>query len=374
MGRAEAALTCSLMTLLTLGVGPVAAALVARLGHRLTTLLGVLLASAGLLAAGTYIRVAGEEQSILVVHLTVGGMVGLGFGLMYLPAMDIVPHFFSRRLGLATGLAAAGSGVGQVVLAPVLHLATASLGLATTLQCLAGLVACAALFALLYKLPGELNYRGISPSVSRRSSAEAIEGGEVTVNKDTPDRTCKLTLLLLLTSHFLFNIGVFSTFTFTTDRAVQRNLTPAQSSLLLSIMGISNCFGRIFFGLILDRFRQHAIVLTVSVMTLNAAAILASDLLPDLLGQAAFSTIFGLTFGCYISSVVVILSLLCPSITTPLGLTLLTVGISSLAGPLAVGGLYDLTGGHTMGFLVAGGLAAVGALLPLLLPRPRECS
>lgn len=364
------------MTMLTLGVGPVAAALVARLGHRLTTLLGALFASTGLLAAGTYIRVAGEGQSILLVHVTVGGMVGLGFGLMYLPAMDIVPHFFLRRLGLATGLAAAGSGVGQVVLAPVLHLATASLGLATTLQCLAGLVASAALFALLYGLPGEPGYRGISPSASRRSSAdsEVIEGGEVTVNKETQEETSSLPLLLLLISHFLFNIGVFSTFAFTSDRAVQRHLTSAQSSLLLSIMGISNCVGRIFFGLILDRFRKHAIVLTVSVMTLNATAIIASDLLPDLLGQAAFSAIFGLTFGCYISSVVVILSLLCPSITKPLGLTLLMVGLSSLAGPLAVGGLYDLTGGHTTGFLAAGGLAAVGALLPLLLARPRESS
>ena len=33
----------------------------------------------------------------MVVHVSVGGLVGLGFGLMYLPAMDIVPHYFDRR-------------------------------------------------------------------------------------------------------------------------------------------------------------------------------------------------------------------------------------------------------------------------------------
>ena len=115
VGRAEASLTLSTMTLLTLGCGPLAAGLVARLGHRVTTLLGVLCATSGMLGAGLYLQDQGQQQgSIAVIHLTVGGMVGLGFGLMYLPAMDIVTHYFSRRLGLATGVAAAGSGLGQV--------------------------------------------------------------------------------------------------------------------------------------------------------------------------------------------------------------------------------------------------------------------
>ena len=147
---------------LTCCSGPLAAALVLRLGHRVTTMLGVFLASAGiqvlskailglifkhfsgLLIAGLYIESGPTLKNILVVHVSVGGLVGLGFGLMYLPAMDIVPHYFDRRcggnhfqvhvktcqnmskhiilainnfccrLGLATGLAAAGSGVGQV--------------------------------------------------------------------------------------------------------------------------------------------------------------------------------------------------------------------------------------------------------------------
>ena len=87
----------------------------------------------GLLISGLYIESGPTVQNILVVHISVGGLVGLGFGLMYLPAMDIVPHYFDHRclikalsreaehsiifccrLGLATGIAAAGSGVGQV--------------------------------------------------------------------------------------------------------------------------------------------------------------------------------------------------------------------------------------------------------------------
>ena len=51
----------------------------------------------GLLIAGLYIESGPTLENILVVHVSVGGLVGLGFGLMYLPAMDIVPHYFDRR-------------------------------------------------------------------------------------------------------------------------------------------------------------------------------------------------------------------------------------------------------------------------------------
>ena len=114
------------------------------------TLAGVLLATGGLLLSALYIQVS-TSPSIIVLYITIGLLTGLGFGLMYLPAMDIVDHFFNRRLGLAMGLACSGSGFGQFVLAPLLHLATDHLGLTGTLYCLSGTVAVAVFFVLLYR-------------------------------------------------------------------------------------------------------------------------------------------------------------------------------------------------------------------------------
>jgi len=153
VGRAEAALTSSFMTLLTLGSGPLVAALLTSNGHRKVTLAGVLLATGGLLLSALYIQLS-ISPSIIVLYLTIGLLTGFGFGLMYLPAMDIVEHFFSRRLGLAMGLACCGSGFGQFVLAPLLHLATDHFGLVGTLYCLSATVSVAFFFALLYRLPG----------------------------------------------------------------------------------------------------------------------------------------------------------------------------------------------------------------------------
>ena len=115
VGRAEAALTSSLFIFLTFGSGPLVASLTSRLGHRLVTILGVTIATLGLLIAAIYIHLP-PEPSIIVLYVSVGIITGLGFGLMYLPAWDIIEVYFDKRLGFATGVAAAGAGIGHFAL------------------------------------------------------------------------------------------------------------------------------------------------------------------------------------------------------------------------------------------------------------------
>ena len=65
---------------------------------------------------------------------------GVGFGMMYLPAIVIVGFYFDRRRSLATGISVCGSGIGGFVVPPLLeHLIRnygwkhASLGIAATM-------------------------------------------------------------------------------------------------------------------------------------------------------------------------------------------------------------------------------------------------
>ena len=150
VGRGEAALSSSIMIFLIFAIGPLVAALTTKYGHRAITLLGVTVSSFGLLTAAVYIHLI-NVPNIVVLYLTVGLFTGLGFGLMYLPAWDIIELYFDRRLGLATGLASAGSGLGQLVFSPVFHHAELRLGLKGTLYLLAGLVATGAGAGYLFK-------------------------------------------------------------------------------------------------------------------------------------------------------------------------------------------------------------------------------
>ena len=57
--------------------------------------------------------------SIAVLYLTVGVLTGLGFGLIYLPAIVSVSIYFEKKRAFATGIAVCGSGLGTFIMAPV---------------------------------------------------------------------------------------------------------------------------------------------------------------------------------------------------------------------------------------------------------------
>ena len=162
-GKTEASLVHTLMSLMTLGSGPVVAEAIKKFGHCLVSVVGTLLAMAGLAAAGLYVSHT-NEPAIAMLYLFVGILTGFGFGLMYTTAMDIIERYFDQHLGLANGIAAAGSGLGQFALAQLLHFILQRFSLPHTFFCLAGLVAVTLPFMLIYRTPSEQEGKHAEPA------------------------------------------------------------------------------------------------------------------------------------------------------------------------------------------------------------------
>ena len=57
--------------------------------------------------------------SVVMLYFTVGVLTGLGFGLIYLPAIVSVSMYFEKKRAFATGIAVCGSGLGTFIMAPV---------------------------------------------------------------------------------------------------------------------------------------------------------------------------------------------------------------------------------------------------------------
>lgn len=68
--------------------------------------------------AATSLAVSSFAPSIEFLFISVGVFGGIGFGVIFLPAVVAVGYYFDKKRALATGIAVCGSGVGTFILAP----------------------------------------------------------------------------------------------------------------------------------------------------------------------------------------------------------------------------------------------------------------
>ncbi|KAA0194496.1 hypothetical protein HAZT_HAZT006751, partial [Hyalella azteca] len=97
-----------------------------------------------------YMEAFGADMSKVVKRLVRGAVCGeyllvvpgdgLGFGMIYLPAVVCVGYYFEKKRALATGIAVCGSGVGTMLFPPFVKFLLAQYGWRGTNILLAGLV------------------------------------------------------------------------------------------------------------------------------------------------------------------------------------------------------------------------------------------
>ncbi|CAF5007572.1 unnamed protein product, partial [Rotaria sp. Silwood1] len=98
----------------TLFSGPIAAVFTNMYGCRIVTIVGACLASLGFFLSRWW-------ENIYYYYITIGLMGGIGFGLIYAPALLSVGYYFERKRSLAMGIAASASGFGTVIFPPLMH-------------------------------------------------------------------------------------------------------------------------------------------------------------------------------------------------------------------------------------------------------------
>ncbi|KAK7484226.1 hypothetical protein BaRGS_00024475, partial [Batillaria attramentaria] len=142
-GRGETSWVGSLQPAVTFTVGPLASALTNRYGCRVVTMVG-----AAICAAGFVLSVF--TPNLYFLYFSSGILAGLGFGLIYLPAIVSVAQYFEKRRSFATGLAVCGSGFGTFAIAPFSEFLLQQYGWRGAMLILGGVilnvVACGAVF------------------------------------------------------------------------------------------------------------------------------------------------------------------------------------------------------------------------------------
>ncbi|XP_046387673.1 uncharacterized protein LOC124157184 isoform X2 [Ischnura elegans] len=111
-GKGKTAWVGSLLSGMYLSVGPIVSALTNKYGCRAVCISGSILGCLAFLLSTL-------SPNVTILMVTYGVMGGIGFGLIYLPAVVCVGYYFETKRSLATGIAVCGSGFGTFAFAPL---------------------------------------------------------------------------------------------------------------------------------------------------------------------------------------------------------------------------------------------------------------
>lgn len=130
---------------------PISGILVDQLGLRVTTLLGGVLTTTGMMLSAYHTDDPFEPDKVVVLCFTYGLLFGTGAALSYTPTLAILGHYFKKKLGIVNGFVTAGSSVFTFLMPPFLTHIEKNYGLKSCLRMMMFLSSFIILCALVYK-------------------------------------------------------------------------------------------------------------------------------------------------------------------------------------------------------------------------------
>lgn len=363
-GVTEVSSKASLVGSLTIGttffLSPIAGILTDKIGIQMTTFLGGLLASGGMLLSSML------SDKVELLYLTYGVMYGLGASLAYTPSLVILGHYFKKYLGLVNGIVTAGSSIFTTLMPYLMETLLRRFGLEGTFRSLAMLTTVVMACALLFKpIPLNRPTRSRSPSKSnfRHRLKEVIN---LSIWKRQRYVVWASSIPLALFGYFVpyVHIGKFVATTF----------KDADGKLPVMCIGITSGIGRLIFGYIADLPKVNRILLQqISFVSIGVLTMLLT-VTPSFVILLIISLGMGLFDGCFISLLGPIAFDICgrEGATQAIGFLLGMCSIPLTVGPPIAGLLYDHTGSYDLPFLLAGVPPIIGALTMFFIKCVKE--
>lgn len=323
-----------------LGAG--AGLLADRFGPRAVTSAGMLCIAGGLFAASTAHTLGG-------VVAAYGLGVGVGIGLVYTPAIACVQPWFTRRRGLAAGLASAGIGAGTLAVPLVV---TALLG---AMDWRAALQAVAAGVALL----------GLA-ATWRLRRAPAASGGRGEVPGTPLGQALRSPAFLWLYAMcVLASPGMFIPFAHASAAARDLGVDEVRAVGLVGLIGIGSLSGRFAIGALADRLGRPR------TLALAQASLGLSFVLWGLADGYAAMAVFALWMGTSYGGIVSLMPALvmdrfgARAVSSLIGILYTGAALGNLAGPVLAGAVFDRLGSYQAVIWASLALSALATLATL---------
>jgi len=362
IGLGAASMVGSLQVAVTCVSGVFAARVVGAVGPRPVAMVGALLGGAGLLGAS----LCTDFSALLATYSLVAG---LGFGLMYVPAVVAVAEHFTTRRALATGLCVCGTGVGTSLLAPLEEVLLEDAGWRTTLRVVALLCTLCVLCGAAMTRPEGLEVQEEHPALLPQQEEQAPRGlVRLLLGPDLPRSPLFIPFLFVAVADALATLALFLPFLFLPDLAKDAGVDATKAATLVSVAGLSSSLGRILSGLLCDRPWCDPLILTMLSVGLASVPPLLLPMATSFTSLLLLAAAYGLLTGAWIAATSPLLVSILGIQLLPAAFGLMTAaqGLAALAGPPLAGALVEYVGKRGPALQLSSAilfLAAIGFLL-----------
>ena len=330
----------------------------------------VLTVSTGFLAIGMIL--SSQIQNLWQLYIFDGLFIGLSISASFAIPVSLVALWFTRRQGLAVGVATLGVSLGTAVIPLIITYLISDLGWRSTFL-LAGIAVGAICIpsGLLMRSPTtaerqylSANSHGQDPSSMKTSPDESFDTG---LSISEALRTSQFWMLFLVFLFFLLSLGLVMLHI--VPYAIDSGMTPVQAATLLTLVGISGIGGRLASGLISDKFGIKPVIMFCLLSLASITAWIAFH--HDAWTFYMFAAIYGLVYSGFVTMMVRIARQVfgAKALGSVFGALMVSDGIGFGVGPWLAGYAFDVTGNYQASFVaVTIGLVAAAILTIIIKP------
>ncbi len=315
-------------------------------------------------AGGVLLALALWADSLIAtpwqLYLTFGGLTAVGVATAgWTPAVVLVQRHFSRRLGLALGIAGAGVGLGIFLVVPLCQALIDAFGWRWAFRVLSGLCA-------LWILPGTWLVVRDAPLPVRRATpadlASAAPPDGSAVDRSLAAAATTLPFWLFACATFLGNLCTQTLHVHQAAFLVDHHVAPMVAATVVSVVGAASIVGKTGGGWLSDFLAREVVYVGgMAVMVLSIAVLLATAASPTAWLAYVYAVLFGVGYSVTASLVPAMVSdrFQGAHFGSIFGVTQIAGAVGSALGAWQAGRLFDVTGSY----LVAFAIAAAAALL-----------
>ncbi|XP_037048815.1 uncharacterized protein LOC119083250 isoform X4 [Bradysia coprophila] len=170
--------------------------------------------------------------------------------------------------------------------------------------------------------------------------------------------------------------GLYVPFVYLVDAATINGIDHNSASFLISIIGITNTFGRVFCGYIADFPKVNSLLLNNCCLVISTIAVAATPFCKSYASYVIMAIFFGLAIAGYISltSIILVDLLGLDKLTNAFGLLILFRGAAAIVGSPLAGAVYDATNSYDIPFFMAAAFFAVATVTSFMAPALTKCT